>query len=45
MTPTAVEPVKQPAATAQSISWQSLAYAVQWWLFAAFAAVLLLADA
>jgi cytochrome oxidase assembly protein ShyY1 len=35
--PNAIEPVKQPAATQQSISWQSLAYAVQWWLFAAFA--------
>ena len=33
----AIEPVREPPPLERSISWQSLAYSVQWWLFAAFA--------
>jgi cytochrome oxidase assembly protein ShyY1 len=39
--PTDLEPVTPPLlAPAPGISWQSLAYSVQWWLFAAFAVFL-----
>ena len=32
-----IEPVREPPPLERTISWQSLAYSVQWWLFAAFA--------